>query len=387
MKTILVSSIISQYDAINLFLKETTAAFSEKGFDIVYMDKDVEKAGKLKQEDIAFAFCFNGVIFSNEEFRDICEQSDIPVLSFFVDAPETHMKRILNSTSNSVLTFVDSNHVNYLMRHLDFNNTSRFLPHGGSFSREFKYKNQFMDRPIDIIFIGTYMPESGFIDNFVKLYGEGDLDTVIELSEYLKTDYGINFHKLLDNLLTSNGVKRKSPEYRDLFVKYSKAYDIYRCHYRNETIRVLLEAGLKITCYGNHWEKSGFIENENFIYKGACNIDESVDLMAQAKVALNIVPSLKNGSHERIFSAMLNGCVCVSTKTDVYGKLIKDMENIVFYDLNDRKKMIDDIKEVLGNEDGFKKITSIAYETSRNNFLWEHRVEDMLDIMKDHCRI
>ena len=58
-----------------------------------------------------------------------------------------------------------------------------------------------------------------------------------------------------------------------------------------------------------------------------------------------------------------------------------------FYDLNDRKKMVDDIKEVLGNEDGFKKITSIAYETARNNFIWKHRVNDMFDIIKEHCRI
>ena len=71
---------------------------------------------------------------------------------------------------------------------------------------------------------------------------------------------------------------------------------------------------------------------DNITFLPYCDSEQVLKLMSQSKVALNVLPSFHEGAHDRIFNAMLCGCVCV-TDSNAYldGILIND-ENALIYD-------------------------------------------------------
>lgn len=85
--------------------------------------------------------------------------------------------------------------------------------------------------------------------------------------------------------------------------------DTYICrYYRTCVVKSLLDEGLQITVAGSGW--SDF--KEKYQYKDSLNIlsdnmsyEEVLDCIGNSKIVLNVFPWFKNGSHERVTSALL----------------------------------------------------------------------------------
>jgi spore maturation protein CgeB len=104
----------------------------------------------------------------------------------------------------------------------------------------------------------------------------------------------------------------------------------------------------------------------------------ALEVMRQAKIALNSAPFFKNGSHERVFAALACGAVPVTTDNLYFREIFKEGEDLLFYQMNDLAGVNEKINELLRDETKRVKIASSGSEKVRQNHTWDSRVDQLI---------
>lgn len=159
--------------------------------------------------------------------------------------------------------------------------------------------------------------------------------------------------------------------------------DLYlRMKRRKECLEVLAEAGLKIKVFGNGWAKTSFAEN--FEIHPAVKFDELLKLVAKSKIVLNIVPSFVEGSHERVFTAMLNGAVALTDRNKYYEKEFKEGSNIVFYSWDNLTELPDRLNDLLCDQERLNFIAAEGKKVALQKHTWTVRALALLEMAKNY---
>src|SRR5690606_37253109 len=116
---------------------------------------------------------------------------------------------------------------------------------------------------------------------------------------------------------------------RKLFKILPLADKYIRMKRRMDCLGVLAKNGVRIKVFGNGWDKAPFASGLE-IHK-AVSFLELLALIGRTKIVLNILPLFSDGSHERVFSAMLNGAVAITDQNRYYETEFKENTNIVMY--------------------------------------------------------
>ncbi|OQR40604.1 hypothetical protein AS859_10705 [Aliarcobacter cryaerophilus] len=161
---------------------------------------------------------------------------------------------------------------------------------------------------------------------------------------------------------------------------YRVVQNYIRSYSRILLIKKLSESGLNITICGNGWENFAK-EHKNINYIGALDIKENLELIKKAKVLINVTPTLRNGSHERVFTGMLNNTVLFSDRSRYYDEFFEDEKNILYYSFNSLNDDIKKLKEILKDDKKLFDISQSAYKIVVKNHTWENRVDTMLEMV------
>ena len=89
------------------------------------------------------------------------------------------------------------------------------------------------------------------------------------------------------------------------------------------------------------------------------------------------MPNFKAGSHDRVFSAQLNGAVALTDPTTLLFKEYKDRQNILFYDLNDLDAVAGIVDSHLNDLGKLKKIAQAGHEIASRHHTWAN-ISDIL---------
>ena len=87
------------------------------------------------------------------------------------------------------------------------------------------------------------------------------------------------------------------------------------------------------------------------------------ELVSKAKIVVNASPNFNQGSHERVFTAMLNNAVVFSDKSSYYDEFYEDGKNILYYSMKTLDQDIEKLKS-LTNEKLFE-ISNSAYSITQ----------------------
>ena len=109
--------------------------------------------------------------------------------------------------------------------------------------------------------------------------------------------------------------------------------------------------------------------------------------MTNTKIVINKMPLFLDGSHERVFTAMLNGAVCCTDESGYWKQEFIDGESICFYDFQDLDNLENIIKELLLNLDKAGKIAQNGYDIAIHKHQWKNRAEQILEICNKVSRI
>jgi len=370
----------SQYDVLRVFTDQLAEAFRRLQQETIVVDLTAtdaeEQLKKAFTQPCDFVFSFNGIGI-DLKLGEKSLYDALGTVFFFslVDDPLHHIPRLEVPCNNVLVSCVDRYHTNiapYLNKHRTFG----FLPHGGCVLKD---ENIEVKRDFDILFSGSFR----------------------EPEEYYQIwkDYPIVLKKILEDTI-ENALSRENqplatsvqevvaarnlyldPHLSKKLLKILPLADWYiRMQRRKDCLKVLAKAGLKIKVFGNGWDKASFAKN--FELSPAINFSDLLKMVAKSKIVLNIVPSFVEGSHERVFTAMLNGAVAVTDCNTYYEKEFAENKNIVTYSWGKLSELPDKIYDLLENEEKQERIAEEGYKEATKNHTWTARALSIIQMVE-----
>lgn len=378
------------YDVVNLFMYNTVYYLEKKGNNIILIDTTESNAGTKLIEafqtriiDLVISF---GIV-NNPKLDDgsyLYNVVNTTVLAIYVDHPAYHINSLTENIKNFLCCFNDKQHVDYANEILpNHHKIAFFLPQGGLIenieeeSSLKDFKTYVEKKTIDILFSGTYMEkESILLEN--KDYPSTLIYETFEL--FIKDDY-LSIQGAFKIIFDKYKIKFSNIGKVQLSNLYKTFQNYVRAYSRILVIKKLAENDFNITICGAGWDD--FVkEYKNIDYKGPLNINDNLELIKQAKILVNITPTLRNGSHERIFSGMLNSAVVFTDRSSYYDEYFENDKNILYYSFNDLDEDINNLKKLLINDKKLFDMSQNAYKIAKKYHTWENRVDTILDMVK-----
>ncbi len=304
------------------------------------------------------------------------DRIDAPFYNYIVDHPLYHHPVIKINLHHSNAICIDRNHCDYIRQYYPNMKNILFIPLGGMKAmNEIPYEA----RSIDVLFSGTYTPSKEFWleMNDSKLKEEFNL-----WFNVLKEETSLTQEEALRTILARQGEQITEQEFTDRLNSYYIADKYLRAYYREKLIQTLLENEIDVTVYGYGWEAFESSHKEHLIIHNQVSFPVSLEVIAESKIVLNIMPWFKDGIHDRVLSAMANRAICVTDTSKYMEENFIDNENVILYSLKHLEELPDRIKELLHNTQKAKSISECGYKEVISHHMWKNRMKDMMEQIK-----
>ncbi len=376
-KSILVIKGINQYGVLSYMLEGIAAELQYRGYIVTVCNWDELDEWKKQKWDICISCQAINMTFEVQADKYV---------TWLVDHPVLLNERLImhRDMDNLWIGCVDQTHVTYLKDVMDYHNVF-YLPHFGGISDKIK---KYKERNIEIFFPASYLD----MENFVKENTEWCTGAVKVISDLvineLKKNNEISVEQATINVLEQMGEtvdKQLIVECMEVFGSY---VDTYICrYYRTCVVKALLDEGLQITVAGSGWS----VFKEKYQYKDSLNIlsdnmsyEEVLDCIGNSKIVLNVFPWFKNGSHERVTSALLNGAICLSDQNEYTKKYLKDESSAILYDRNNPQNIAKKIRYYLEHQDEAEEVAQNGKKVAMENMTVKNSVDKILKVIREN---
>lgn len=374
----------SQYDAISCFMNDLADGFRQLGCRVDILGgitKDaLDRTIYFEEYDVVLSFF--GI--TSVLYDAINRNPNTLFFLFLVDHPYYRYDWLAEQHRNLIVSCIDRNHCNFLQKYYKNIDAVQFVPHGGNLSE--KPPKPFADREIDVAFFGTCSASNEY-KSIVDQMSEDIMKIMDATIARVMQGECIPAEEILIQELRSGGIELSEAQLLELFVVLAFADTYIRAKQREKLILHLAKPGLEVHVYGNGWEKDELAQYENIKRHGAVSYTEALDIMTNTKIVINKMPLFLDGSHERVFTAMLNGAVCCTDESGYWKQEFIDGESICFYDFQDLDNLENIIKELLLNLDKAGKIAQNGYDIAIHKHQWKNRAEQILEICNKVSRI
>jgi|GEM_PF-337451 hypothetical protein len=373
---ILIIEGVSQYNVLNKACHLMKKGLIENGYEVEILDgseyTDVSSFAEVVMTEMRdnglFLMSFNAI------FHDFVFQNKVslfgtlgfPTLGFLVDAPFYQKPRVEGAQEDNIyIGCVDHDHVSYINRYYQRIKHVGFLPH---FSFEAENLIPYEERTINLYYPGSYVDPGDYTNNLNDL-PKVFADIAMEIFHKLLNDSKLTLDVALENYLKSVNFECSPEEFVEIIDQIHFVDHMIRDWRRDLIVRSILDGGIEVTVCGKGWSKlKEHYPNLNIIGDQGIDIDENVKIIANSKILFNTFPNFKNGTHERIFTAMRNGCVCLTDSNIYTQEHFTENENIVYYDLMKPERLKDIINDILNNPEKAK----IIAENGRQKAITEY---------------
>lgn len=394
------------YDTIDLFIVAFQTAFEQLGYichtiDVREKDTIISKLKSLIEEnslDAVVTFNNIGYNISFTEGKNIWEEQNIPYYNILMDHPFHYDYPLRHAPATSVVFCTDKNHVDYLRRFYPNLTRIDFMPHAGM-EADISTPSEpgtcrlchsgnadhlsIEERPIDVLYAGglsKYVAE-GLIPDLGDIR-EFDAFTLTQavLEDLMCHPYETT-ESAIESYLISIG-KHYSDEELCHWITELRFIDSYATSfYREQSVRLLVENGIKVAVFGGGWNQCEWAENPNLLYGGKVLAPQVLELMNHSKIVLNTMTWYKNGIHDRIINGMLAKSVVV---TDTSAYLSEELEklpeqSLITFDLPEIQKLPHIIEELLQQPARMQQIADCGYLYAKFNHMWIQRAEYIAD--------
>lgn len=367
------------------FSEQIGKTFEKLGYDVFYFDQCAEYDSLSKllwfaEPKITAAVSFNFDGCSGEDYLidsqgiNFFEAREIPLINIVVDHPFYYHKFLPYLPKDYTQVSIDRDHEAYLKRFFPQIKRGPFLPLAGTSLWTKETLPTWEERPVDIVFTGNYSPPSDLnyvLDRVNEEYGRFYRDIIQDFVEHphLGMHQGIIRH-LMEEVedIDEDGLRDTMPNMImiDLYVRH---------YFRGEVVKTLVDAGLKVHCFGAGWERLECKHPENIINGNVLESLGCLQQISKAKVSLNVMPWFKEGAHDRVFNSMLNGSVCVTDWSNYMTEILEDEKDVFFYELDDLPALPDKIRTLLSDRNHWEEMQQRAYDTAAKAHTWAHRAQ------------
>lgn len=385
-KNVLLVKTISRYASNDKYIEEWASAIRKLGCNTCVLDawslaQPALCNHVLSRQNFDAVFDVNGVLCTWGITKNLSPET---VYAIYMCDPPTAadlQDKLEQADERTIVFGCDRNFCDYIDRYIPAAKHTKFIPLSGSF---YPMYVPYEERTIDIVFTGTYQDPEVHKQEALALFGVGSI--LAQFVEDMLEDIIVNPQYTLPECLTraleKYQVTVSDEEFHELCGDFL-VIDFYaRFYYRDKVIRSLLDAGLKIDVFGNGWENFISEHKENLIIHQGGSYAAGKAL-ANAKIALNIMPWFKDAFQERIASAMLSGTVAVTDESKYIADNFENNKELLIFSLKDIESLPERVWHLLEHPDEAAIIAENGREKVKSHTWFARTCEMMRSIEQE----
>ena len=389
-------------ETLGYFSEQIARELERNGYETCFIDSesmDVMLHFLDREETALVTFNFIGLrgeaVFQTESGRSIWQEENLPVLNILVDHPLYYHSCLKEAGERMRVFCVDREHVGYVRRFYPGLKVE-FLPLAGNellFSHgDGEHGTHRVDVPEPVPY-GRRTVDLVFTANYVSM------EMLEEKVKALDDDYRIFYRRITEDLIADpaqsvDAVMERHirnelgavPEEQlcaamsgmiwiDLFV---------RSYVREKVVQTLADAGIIVRVFGADWEKIHCKKPQNVRTSGGkVNSAACVQAMRDARIALNVMPWFKDGAHDRVFTAMLQGTAALTDDSRYLREECRDGENICFYSLRALQQLPDQVVSLLEDPVRMAELAERGYRMAEKRHRWKNRAGLLMQALRD----
>lgn len=374
-------------ETLEFFSIQLAKTFEKKGIEVWFWDmksplgsREIFESFQHYENTIFLTFNFIGLSgesqFHSETATSLWEKYGIDSYCIMVDHPMYYYRQLISGIKNLNLICIDRDHQKFIEQYYPDYGRAHFLPLAGTELSDEKIP--YSERDIDVIFTGNYVPIKNLMPH-IEPMEEDNKEFYFDIIHELIENPDIPIEQELIGRLTKEFPQITREE--TLACLHSMIFiDLYvRSYFRREIICSLAEKGIKVFTVGKDWEKSGCKCLENISMTGQGDSLACLKYMCRAKISVNIMPWFKDGAHDRIFNAMLQGCVTVTDSSRYLDEIIHDGQDFVKFTLEQREAISQKVQNLLDHPDTAAAIAKKGYLLTSQHHTWEQRANTLLN--------
>lgn len=367
---------------LQYIMEQYADAFRHMGFETFIFPPAATQEEFTAHAEALFRFHERGIdavlTFNNRGFYmplagegSLWDRWGVPCFNVLVDHPMYYFDTLDQAPEQGIVVCADRNHVTYVERFHPSVRRSLFLATGGEEQSPGQAKKPIAERNIDVLFIGSCKYHTDYIYDAVD---EAVMDALISLP-------GQTYEAALEAYL-----RQTEPDIADaalkLMIEKHRFVETNLCAmYRTEILRALIQAGIRVSVYGEGWEQTDLIGLPGFDLHTPVSFSDGLTLMSDSRIVLNQMAWFKDGGSERIFNAMLQGAVCLTDDSVWLREHFTDGENIVFYALSALEQLPQTAAALLNDPGRMQQIADNGCRLAAQNHTWAHRAAELARLL------
>lgn len=383
---------VGVYDTLDLFTDRLRNAFEEMGYSsfvynaaqentskslLLEMLEESARIGETCSEKFA-CVTFNNLGYNldlSDGSRNLWEAYGIPYINILMDHPFHYEKPLRRAPETSVVLCVDQNHVKYIRRYFKNIRQTDFLPHAGV---ELGGKHKpLAERGIDVLYAGALpiYTVSKMIPDLSSICEVDGEDMAQEVLGELVRHPERTTEAVIEEYLKNRRNDISDQRVHEIIVQMRFIDSYATSFFREQSVRILVENGIRVTAYGVGWDQCDWSDNPYLNYRGKVLAPEILPLMNDSKIVLNTMTWFKAGSHDRVFNGMLAGAAVVTDESIYMRKEFRDGEELVMFPLKELATLPDRVCSLFGHLDEAQQMANRGYFAAKSNHTWKNRAE------------
>ena len=383
-------------ETLGYFSGQIALELERNGYEICFIDYErmYESMDAMlhfldREETALVTFNFIGLrgetVFQTESGRSIWQEENLPVLNILVDHPLYYHSCLKEAGERMRVFCVDREHVGYVRRFYPGLKVE-FLPLAGNellFSHgDGEHGTHRVDVPEPVPY-GRRTVDLVFTANYVSM------EMLEEKVKALDDDYRIFYRRITEDLIADPAQSVDAVMERHIRNELGAVpeeqlcaamsgmiwIDLFiRSYVREKVVQTLADAGIIVRVFGADWEKIHCKKPQNVRTSGG-KVDSAacVQAMRDARIALNVMPWFKDGAHDRVFTAMLQGTAAFTDDSRYLREECRDGENICFYSLRALEQLPDRVVSLLEDPVRTAELAERGYRMAKKRHTWKNR--------------
>ena len=361
----------------------------------------------IPHETIMITFNFHGIqreaIFHTEEGILLWDLYDVACINIIVDHPFYYYEELQYLPKRYLQICIDGDHNDYMKRFYPDILCGEPMPLAGCDYRHSFFPHSTFSPEEDVIDPAGYLPGVRSESLSQTPVSKRSTDVVFTgcftqpdfFLPYMKrngAEYDAFYHDILDDLLADpdqcihtvylRHLNRELPELTEEELKNVMNKMIFldlwiRFTFRGRVIQTLLDADIPVHCIGAGWETLSTGKKDILTHTPYSDTTVCLKAISEARISLNVMPWFKRGAHDRIYSSMINGAVCVTDKSSYLSEHFKDNDMLCYYDLKHLSALPSTVTHLLRHPDTMQKIADRAKSYASEHLTW-HRFAEKL---------
>ena len=379
-------------ETLSYFSHQMAQEFQKLGYAVFFYDLKQEEssAGKLRKfirprETVLVTFNFQGLEKEAGVYREgigyLWDTYHIPCYNIAADHPYFYDDRLKDLPEKYRHISIDRRQKAYFEEFYPEYVSRGFLPLAGTGLRQGEEEDEAKTGKAapcyDVILTGNYTklsffePYINWINEEYAAFYRGIIDDLLEHPA-----------RTVEEVALAHCEREMGKEPNDqLRIALHKMIfiDLYvRNYWRGKAVRTLVNAGIPVHVVGKGWEELEDVRHPECLkLHPQTDSVTCLEMLADAKVSLNVMPWFKDGAHDRVFNSILNGAVCVTDPSRYLEEELHEGEGVCYVALQDMDALPEKVKDLLQNDSRRNEIVRLGRAIVEQKHTWAQRAKTL----------